>query len=470
MIESYLGEDRFRRGVQLHLRRHLHGTATAEDFFSAMVEATGDAGVVEAFRSFIDQPGVPTVSVAVSADGTSLDLRQSRYRPLGSTVRDGQLWKMPVCIRTEGAGEPTCALLTGAAGQMPFARATRGPGFFPNAGGQGYYRFVLDRPSGRALIETAASLPGREALALADSVAAGFASGQQSFDDLLGAAAALAGHRDRSAATKLGYVLADLHDGMSDPAEREVLARKLANIFAPRLRAIGYDPAARAYEKENAERGLLRRALVSLVALWARDPEVRSALVGAAPASLKDPDVLDATMRSRVWAVAVRDVGPAFADGLVRQLLESRDPQVRQDAAYALGYAERPDLAGRVRSLFLDPRLAPDLLLGMLTEQMQAPATRDATWSWFTQHADEVIAKLPSVYQPFLVRVGDRFCDAGRRDGFEKLFGSRLTAMGIDALPLARTVERITLCIALMERHEATMKAALIDSAAARRP
>ena len=41
MIESYLGEDRFRRGVQLHLQRHPHGTATAEDFFSAMAEAAG---------------------------------------------------------------------------------------------------------------------------------------------------------------------------------------------------------------------------------------------------------------------------------------------------------------------------------------------------------------------------------------------------------------------------------------------
>lgn len=471
MIESYLGEDRFRRGVRLHLQRHPHGTATAEDFFSAMSEAAGDAGVIEAFRSFIDQPGVPTVAVALSSDGTSLSLKQSRYRPLGSTIRDGQLWKIPVCVRLTNGAKTTCALLTGATGQIPLGAAPGSISIFPNAGGRGYYRFVLDSASQRALVETAAGLPGREALALADSVAAGFAAGELTFDDLLTTAAALATHADRTAATKLGYYLTDLHDSLADQAAREGLARTIANIYGPRLRAIGYDPAPRAYAKEGADRELLRRSLTSIVALHGRDPDVRRVFAEAARRSVHNPEAVDAGMRSRVWAVGVQDLRGEFADGLVKHSLESADPHVRLDAAYALGHAEDPDIASRARSLILDARLAPDHAFGMLAAQMQSPITRDATWTWLMQHGDEVIAKLPAIYQPFLVRVGDHFCDAERRDAFAKYLGPRLTKAGMDGLPLARETERITLCMALMSRHEAAIKAAVTDGgAAARRP
>jgi aminopeptidase N len=471
MIESYLGEERFRRGVRLHLQRHLHGTATAEDFFSAMSEAAGDAGVIEAFRSFIDQPGVPTVAVALSSDGTSLSLKQSRYRPLGSTIRDGQLWKIPVCVRLTNGPKTTCALLTGATGQLPLGAAAGSVSIFPNAGGRGYYRFVVDSASQRALIETAAGLPGREALALADSVAAGFAAGELTFDDLLATAAALATHADRSAATKLGYYLTDLHDSLADQTAREGLARTIANIYGPRLRAIGYDPAPRVYAKEGADRELLRRSLASIVALHGRDRDVRRTFAEAAHRSLQNPEAVDAGMRARVWAVGVQELPAEFADGLVKHLFESADAAVRLDAAYALGHAEQADVAGRARSLLLDARLAGDNAFAMLSTQMQNPATRNATWTWFTQHGEEVVAKLPAIYQPLLVRMGDRLCDPERRDAFEKFLGPRLAKVGVDALPLARETERINLCIALMNRHQASIKSAVTDSgAAARRP
>lgn len=460
MIESYLGEDRFRQGVHLHLRRHLHGTATAEDFFSAMAEAADDARLIEAFRSFIDQPGVPAVAVALSSDGASLSLKQSRYRPLGSTIADGQSWKIPLCVRAQSGAQAKCTLLTDPTGQMALGPASETSGVFPNAGGKGYYRFVLDRSSLHTLIETAASLPGREALALADSVGAGFAAGQVTVDELLRTAAVLAGHPDRSATTKLGYLLADFHDSISDQAVREALARKIADIYGPRLRALGYDPSPGVYTSQGADRGLLRRALAYIVGVYGRDAAVRAAFAAAARRSAS-PEAIDAGIRSRVWIVGVRELPAEFADGLVKHLLESQDPQVRLDAALALGRAEDPDIAGRARSLLLEPRLAPDLMLSMLAAQMHSPITRDATWTWFMQHGDEVIAKLPAIYQPFLVRVGDRFCDAERRDALEKFLGERLTKAGVDALPLNREVERITLCMALMKHHESGINTSL---------
>ncbi|HSN71186.1 MAG TPA: M1 family metallopeptidase, partial [Steroidobacteraceae bacterium] len=69
MFESYLGDATFRDGVRLHLGRHMHGNATAQDFFAAIAEASDDDRIVGAFRSFVEQPGVPLVEVTRSADG-----------------------------------------------------------------------------------------------------------------------------------------------------------------------------------------------------------------------------------------------------------------------------------------------------------------------------------------------------------------------------------------------------------------
>ncbi len=63
MIAAYLGDEKFKEGVRLHLKRHAYGNATSEQFFQSIADAAKDAEVLAAFKSFVDQPGVPLVSL-----------------------------------------------------------------------------------------------------------------------------------------------------------------------------------------------------------------------------------------------------------------------------------------------------------------------------------------------------------------------------------------------------------------------
>jgi len=92
----------------------------------------------------------------------------------------------------------------------------------------------------------------------------------------------------------------------------------------------------------------MRRELVGIVALWARDAEIRRVLAAAAQRSLEDDAALDPLLRSRAWAVGVQSLAPAFRQAIETRLLESKDPQIRQDAAVALGYAEETESSRRV--------------------------------------------------------------------------------------------------------------------------
>ena len=64
MFERWVGADTFQRGLHEYLTQHHFGNATADDFLSAESTASGK-DVKTAFRTFLDQPGVPFVEAEV---------------------------------------------------------------------------------------------------------------------------------------------------------------------------------------------------------------------------------------------------------------------------------------------------------------------------------------------------------------------------------------------------------------------
>src|ERR1700742_1483801 len=72
MIAAYMGDEKFRDGVRLHLDRHAYGNATTGDFFAALADTAHDPRILAAMKSFVDQQGVPLVTVRRGAGGLVL--------------------------------------------------------------------------------------------------------------------------------------------------------------------------------------------------------------------------------------------------------------------------------------------------------------------------------------------------------------------------------------------------------------
>jgi hypothetical protein len=466
MVESYVGVERFRRGVQMHLRRHADGTATAADFFAAMAETSGEPAIVDAFRSFIDQPGVPLVTVHAAADG-SLALEQSRYRPLGSAASGDERWRIPFCAHVYGTAEvaKACTLLGDRAGTLVLPVAVRAGVVHPNADGAGYYRFAIDGPLLRALLTMASDLPPREALVVADGAGAAFDAGRLSAAELLDVARVLARHPDRTTAVSLGLRLAELHDRLATAEARPLVERALVDLYGGRLRALGDDAAPGRYAGDSPEQQLLRRDLFGLVALSGRDPEVGRGLAAAAERSAADPAAVEPLLRSRVWAVGVREVGAPVFGRLIALAKDSRDAQVRQDAGAALAYAETPALADEALGHVLDADLDLSAALGILFRRMNDPATRSRAWRWLEAHRDAVVERVPGEFQGVLASLGDSFCSADERQQFERTLGARLRAVSGGELAVGRTLERIDNCVALRVATGDALRTALAGRA-----
>src|SRR5687768_13709926 len=80
MVEAYIGEENFRKGVSRYIQNHSFSNATADDFATALARET-DVPVDDVLDSFVKQPGVPVIHVeSTCVNGkTILKTRQKRF-------------------------------------------------------------------------------------------------------------------------------------------------------------------------------------------------------------------------------------------------------------------------------------------------------------------------------------------------------------------------------------------------------
>jgi len=463
MFESYLGPEKLKEGVRLHLRSYPYGNASAEDFFRSLAKAAGDPGIVPALRTFTDQTGVPFITVRDAAGG--LRLTQERYQPLGVNAPASQLWSIPVCLSR--SGNRTCTLLETASATIP-SLAGSGP-LVPNSDGAGYYRFRLDEAGWSRMIAAAVQLPVREAMAMGDSLWADFAAGTGTFARVIAGARALAGHPERLAAIELAQPLERLARSALKDEEMAGYQRLMDSIYGPRLAALGLDLRRGAYSNEPALAQSLRQSLVPLVAEEARDAQVRTQLANAAVASLDgNAGALDDAFRLTALSVAVQDRGRPFMVQLKDALVKSSDPLFRQDAAAALGSADTPVLAAAALELAISPQLRSAEAVRILSYLTGQPGARDTVLAFVNDNIERVSQLIPSSSRAQLVPwLFDSDCSESDIEKVDAWARSKLKLLGDAQLELAKTKERIGVCAALRHAKGAEIAAALNGPAGA---
>ena len=66
MFESYIGPEKFQEGIRRYLRKYAWGNATSEQFMEAL--SGNDQAVGRAFSTFLDQAGVPLMTVQLQCE------------------------------------------------------------------------------------------------------------------------------------------------------------------------------------------------------------------------------------------------------------------------------------------------------------------------------------------------------------------------------------------------------------------
>lgn len=463
MLEQYVGEDRFQAGVQLHMERHAHATATAEDFIQSLAEGTERTEIEGAFMSFIQQPGVPLLSVSTSCpdDGKPvLTVTQSRYAPLGSAIDpSGSQWQIPVCFSyvADGKAGRSCALVSEPEQSIEIEAEDCPQIMHPNAGGTGYYRFSLTDAGWQALIDAAGELPAAEALVLGDSLDAAFRAGKVSAVTFLEGTAALTGHGAWDVADAATAHLESIA-GIIPAAEQEPAEAAFRSIVGPLYQALG--------DGDDSGSVLLRQRMQRFLIVIAKDPEMRAPLArqaaarlgmnGAPDVSAAPPDQLET-----VFSVGVQDIGEPFFELLLEQASQSEDPAFRAAASGALARVEDPALVARLQAAVLEGRFKGTEMLGIVFRQMVRDATTELTYQWLRENDEQLFEMIPESFRSNVVPAfGQSFCSDARADEWQAFVSSHAAILPGHERDLAQATESIRLCAALREAKGAELIAA----------
>jgi aminopeptidase N len=443
MIAAYLGDEKFREGVRLHLKRHAYGSATSEDFFTALAEAAQDVRIVASLKSFVDQQGVPVVSVERKADG--LAVSQARYHLLGSDV-PAQSWSIPLCMKL--GEQRQCDLLGAPAATIPL---TGEGAIMPNAGGTGYYRFSLSDDEWAKLIAAGPSLPPGEALALNDSLWADMRAGHAAPRLLVSAAKTMAANPYSDAATSAGQRLAGLRKrGLIAGGTLRPYRAMLDTVYAPMLDKLGFDPKAGAYQAEDPDRRQMRESLVGLLAGEARDKAVRATLVDAARTWLKGhDDALDPAFFDAAFGAYVTEGGQAAAQELFGRALESEDALSRSAMLRAVAGSGDPAIGQWLLANLDKARSSEQARLVRLLAY--EPDTRSMALAWLISHYDALVQNNGIFAASGLPTTAEAGCSSTDADRAEAWLRPKVTQYKRGALELDRTIEQIRSCAALRE-------------------
>jgi alanyl aminopeptidase len=454
MFESYMGTERFRKGVQRYLKMYSWKNATSAEFLTAL---TGDDHAISsAFSSFLEQPGVPLVTVRLDCDrGTAkIDLSQQRFLPLGSSGAEPELWKIPVCARykADSGEERQCTVLDHESGLMTLEKARSCPEWVEaNADADGYYRVAYQGDLLERLLKNnggALTLPER--VSLIGDVQALTGNGMVALGTALALAPALAHDPDRQVISKTMTITTGLQDRLVDPSVLPKYRQYLSDVYGTRARQLGWT----AKPDESDDDRLLRPSLIDVMANQAEDSESIATAKQLASAWLDNHDAVGPDMVGSVLVAAARHGDRDLFDRMHAAAKHEKDEQFQRTLLFALGSFPDANIASIAMPIVLTNEFDSRRSLSILFGVSQSAKTRDLAYDFVKQNWDPLIVKLPTDSGAFLPFIAGGYCDDKHRQDAKSFFDGRSTRYTGGPRNLAQVLEGIDLCVAYKKAQQ----------------
>jgi aminopeptidase N len=451
MVENYLGEETFRKGVHEYLSAHLYSNATAEDFWNTLAKVSGKP-VDKIMDSLVSQPGVPILNFGTPS-GTSVPVAQQRFfmspkvKPTKSDA--AEFWTLPVCLKLPGSN--ACEVLTAAQQQLPTPAA---PFLFANAEGKGYYRSSYEPATYQQLIpHVATDLTPEERISLAGDQWALLHSGKSTVDAYMSLVAAL---RNDQSAEVIDAAFGNLYTidarVAQTPQERARLADWVRATVMPAYTSLGA-----ASPNDTPGRLELRAALFGLLGNLGKDPDVIREARAITEKSLADPSSVDQTLARVALGIAAANGDEALFDQLLALSKTATNPQQRSNALHALYFFHDPVLEEKALAYAASGQVRNQDAPGFFAMELARRDTQDVAWQYMTHNWEKVSAQFTTFGGAAAISGVGGFCSADSINQVTTFFATHKVAAS--QRTLARAKDQIRDCIDLRAAQEPNLKA-----------
>ena len=457
MLESYLGPETFRAGVNAYLAKHAYANATAADFWDAQTQVSKKP-VDKLMPTFIEQPGVPLVSVKTACSGNSekVTLEQQRYFFDRAKFEAGnsERWQIPVCMKQgpSAAGGEHCELLTQQ--QQTFTLPSCSAWVNINADAKGYYRSGYDPEAVRAMARDAeTALSPAERILFPYDVSASVRVGREKIGDYLAVVESLRSDRSQAVLSPLLNQLDFIGRYLVTDADRDSYRDWLRKTLAPVAADLGWE----AKPGENVELEGLRASLMHTLGYTARDPQVESLARKLANQALDNPSSVDHELAFAAFRVAANGGDEALYDKIRDRLKTATSPEEIYIYQRVLTEFSDPALLEKTLEFAVSPEVRSQDSLQVIGQVMRNPAGQKLAWDFVTSHWDKIQSLGGAFAGGAVAGPAGSFCNADMRDQVQDFFSSHHEAASDRTLK--QSLERINYCVDLKAQQEGPLAA-----------
>jgi aminopeptidase N len=385
MVEHWVGEEPFRRGIHDYLTKYSWSNAAGEDFWNTMSATTGRP-VDRVMKSFVFTPGVPVVAAKQScANGMrTVELRQERF-----LVSPGEAppaaWEMPVCVR---AGSEQCVVMSKPV-QTLTMKGCDAP-LMLNVAGAGYYIAQYAPSDLRALRLASLSVPERVTLLGDDWLLV--RGRRRDVRDDLALVSALPATISRTELDMLRDRFRTIDQYLVTDANRAAWQQWVAAATRRWLPAGGWCLSGCAGESEEQRE---KRAAALELFSFSGDPETLAGARELALRALDDPKAVDPTLAEVALDVTAHHGDAALYDRVLAAMGKATTPDERIRLALTLFDFRDPALIERSIRYATSSEVRTQDVPQSIGSLLSNPAARPVMWQWLRTNWDEVSKRLP---------------------------------------------------------------------------
>jgi aminopeptidase N len=450
MLESYLGEETFRAGVNAYLKQHEYANATAEDFWDAQTK-TSKKPVDRIMPTWVKQAGEPIVNVKAQCSGnsTNVTVTQQRYyfdRSKFESPND-QLWQIPLCLKGSASSGKKCELLTKK--EETFTLPGCSNWVLANAGATGYYRAGYEPDAVRGLAHDAETkLTPAERISLQNDIWASVRVGREPIGDYLAFAQGLQGDRTRAVLEDVLGRIDYIGEYLPNDSDRDSFRAWLRQYLAPIIKEVGWDPKP----NESDEQRTLRSRVLTALGQDARDPDALAEARRIADKVLADPASVDYQLAGSALGLAAINGDSSFYDKVMAALKNTKSPEEYYTYFFTLPQFTDPKLLERTLDFAISPDVRSQDALRLVRAVLENPDGQKLAWDFIRQHWSEIEKSGGPFASAQVIGATSGFCDAGMRDQVTEFYDAHKIAAA--ERTYRQSIERIDNCIDLKSQQE----------------
>ncbi len=455
MLENFLGEEMFQKGLQRYISANQYGNARTEDLWAALDEVSGQP-VTAIMNTWVKQMGYPVLEAETRGHegARHIGLTQRRFlydHLLDESEQDPTLWQVPVSVAKAGSDDKVSLLMDQRNADVEVDKDAASQGWVKaNAGQTGFYRVNYSAEDWTRLQGAVESLelPAIDRLGLQNDAYAMVRAGFLPATQFLSLAEAYKDETDTSVWSDLATNLRGMENLLFDEPCIDQYQGFARGLFERIAGQVGWDAGAGEGHLDSLRRGTVLGQYGGY-----GDPGTIAEARGRFDRFLNDPASLHPDLKGVVYGLVAQEGDESTYDTLWR--LE-READLHEERMRLLGALTR----------FQSRELLSDMLERSMSDEVRSQDTvlvvvslagnrygKDLAWEFIKENWEEFDRRYGRGGFAIMRLVGitGSFTDPDRAKDVEEFFNSHPAPSA--ERTIQQSLERIRLNATWLERN-----------------